>query len=101
MDQPEIASQNRRQTQLKLVLNLTINGLFPPLLYALLRPYVATDSIALALIGGVTAIWIAVGWLWRRRVNWISLFTLLGLTIAIVASQLLGGNALPLKLRGP
>ncbi|MEO8611543.1 MAG: VC0807 family protein [Chloroflexota bacterium] len=101
MNQPETAPQKLRRLQIKLALNLAINGFFPPLLYALLRPIVASDTIALALVSGVTAVRIVVGWIWNRKLSWISLATLLGLAVAVIVSQLLGGNPLPLKLHGP
>src|SRR6266511_870161 len=92
MEQTDENRKLPRQLSLKLALNLAINALFPPLLYALMRPYVATDGAGLALVGGVTAIWIVISWIWQRRLSWISLFTLLGLAVAVVLSQMLGGN---------
>ncbi len=87
--------------QAKLVKKLIINWLFPLLLYLLLRTFFSNDTIPLAIAGIIPAIWTIILWLWRRQINWIGLFAIIGLFIAIVVSALSGGSSLPLKLYHP
>ncbi len=83
----------------RLILSLIISGLIPLILYVLLRPHVVTDTIALAIAGGVSVLWTIVQWLWRRRIDWISGLSVLGFGVAIGLSILTGGSPLALELR--
>lgn len=85
----------------KLIPKLIINWFIPLLLYMLLSNNFSNDATALAATGVIPAIWTIVLWLWRRQVNWIGVITILGLSIAIAVSVVLGGGSLPIKLYHP
>ncbi len=91
---PQVKSVPKR-----LFLSLAVGGLLPLILYTLLRPLVATDTIALAIAGGVSVLWTLLQWLLRRRIDWISGLSVLGFGIAIGLSILTGGSSLALELR--
>ncbi|HVU12436.1 MAG TPA: VC0807 family protein [Phototrophicaceae bacterium] len=91
---PQVKSVPKR-----LFLSLAVGGLLPLILYTLLRPLVATDTIALAIAGGVSVLWTLFQWLLRRRIDWISGLSVLGFGIAIGLSILTGGSSLALELR--
>jgi hypothetical protein len=93
----EQAKKRLREAQRKLLLSLTVNGLVPLVLYALLRPSLTNDAITLAIAGAVPTVRTLALWLWRRRVDWIGVLAVLGNAAAVAVSMLSGGNALALK----
>ena len=74
----------------KFLLSLAINGVVPLILYALLRPLVASDTTALAVSGAIPLLWTLVQWLRCRRINWINGTSVLGFGIALGISILTG-----------
>ncbi len=94
----EEARQRFRQVRIKLIERLAVNALVPVVLYLLLRPLFADDATPLAIAGVVPALRTITLWIWRRRVDWIGVYAVLGLAVAIAASVLSGGNTLLLKV---
>jgi hypothetical protein len=84
----------------KLILSLAINALLPLLLYAWLRPLLASDAIALAITGSIPAIQTVALWVGRRRLDWIGAYAALGFSLALVVSVFLAGNAILLEVHG-
>jgi uncharacterized membrane protein len=76
---------------------LCVNALAPLGLYELLIRLGVADFAALAGAAAIPAIWTIAHWLWRRRVEWIGLFAVLGFAIELAVAALLGGNSLLLK----
>lgn len=77
-----------------------IGGAAVPLaVYFLVRPHVRSDATALIIAGIFPALWVAVQWLRQRRIDPIGMITLFGFLAGVCASELLGGNALVLKVR--
>lgn len=90
--------QNLPEVRRKLILSLAINGLFPVILYTLVRPLVADEVAALAIAGAVPVMRIIILWTWRRRVDWIGVLAVLGFAIALAVSAISNGNSLLLKV---
>ena len=88
------------QVRYKLLLNLAINGLLPYIVYILLRPRLASDVPALAIAAAIPAVRTFALWLWRRRVDWIGIFFVLGFAIVLGISIFLNGNKLLLEIHG-
>lgn len=84
----------------KLILSLAINALLPLLLYALLRPLLASDAVALAFAATVPGLRTLVLWIWRRRVDWIGVHAVFGFGLALGLTVLLAGNVFLLKVHG-
>lgn len=77
-----------------------IGGAAVPLaVYFLVRPHVHSDATALMIAGIFPAVWVIVEWVRQRRLDPIGLITLFGFLAGVGASELLGGNALVLKVR--
>ena len=57
--------------------------MLPLLIYALLRPLLASDIVALAFAAAVPALRTLALWVWRRRVDWIGLHAVLGFGLAL------------------
>lgn len=74
-------------------------GLIPLLVYYTVRSHVHGDATALMIAGAPAAAWVAVQWARVRRIDPIGAITLFGFVAGIVASALLGGSALVLKVR--
>lgn len=89
-----------RQIRGKLILSLVINGLLPLVLYALLRPLLASDAYALAIAGAIPAVRTVALWIGRRQIDWIGAHAVLGFAIALAVTALLAGNAFLLKVHG-
>jgi hypothetical protein len=89
-----------RQIRGKLILSLVINGLLPLVLYALLRPLLASDAYALAIAGAIPAVRTMALWIGRRRIDWIGAYAVLGFAIALAVTVFLAGNAFLLKVHG-
>jgi hypothetical protein len=70
----------------------------PLLAYALLRPLVATDALALAIAAAIPILYGVALALARRRIDRVAGVSAIGFSIACAISVLTGGSALPLKL---
>jgi hypothetical protein len=88
------------QLRRKLILSLAINGLLPLIVYALLRPFLASDALALAIAGAIPALRTVVLWIGRRRVDWIGAYAVLGFSLALAITVILAGNAFLLEVHG-
>jgi hypothetical protein len=82
----------------RLILSLGINALLPLLLYAWLRPLLASDVVALAIAAAIPALRTLVLWVWRRRVDWIGAYAVLGFGLTLALTILLAGNGFLLKV---
>jgi hypothetical protein len=100
MSQAKETSLRFRQIRGKLILSLVINGLLPLILYALLRPLLASDAYALAIAGAIPAVRTVALWIGRRRIDWIGAYAVLGFAIALAVTAFLAGNAFLLKVHG-
>lgn len=76
-------------------------SLVPLLLYFLIRPYVRSDTTALAISAAAPAAATVVAAAWRRRVRILSMLAVIGLGTALAATAMTGGSSLPLKLYRP
>jgi hypothetical protein len=94
------ANQRLRQARSKFILSLVINGIVPLVVYTLVHPLLANDASALAIAGAVPAARTVTLWLWRRRVDWIGVYAIVGFAIACAAAALSGGNSFLLKVHG-
>jgi hypothetical protein len=84
---------------LALPIRLVINLAAPVLAYALLRPHVHSDLIAL-IIGAAVPIAYTVGvLLWRRRLDAIGVFAIVCFVFGLLLVLVTGGNELTFKLR--
>ncbi len=93
---PVPAARRRRMLCLWLASSLT-----PLLLYFLARPYVRSDTTALAISAAAPAVVIVIAAAWRRRVRVLGVLTVVGLGAALAATAMTGGSSLPLKLYRP
>jgi hypothetical protein len=89
-----------RQRQRVLALRMLLCAVGPLVVYTVLRSYVKSDAVALAIGGAIPAVWVLVLAVWRRRLDWIALVAVVLFALAIVLSLLSGGSSLPLKIRG-
>jgi hypothetical protein len=87
-----------RKATPKLIASIVVNVVAPALVYLLIRPSVSSDSAGLAIAGAIPVIFIVVTLLWQRRVDFLALVAAVGFGMGCLASVLLGGNSLPLKL---
>jgi hypothetical protein len=77
-----------------------IGGAVVPLtVYYSVRPHVSGDAKALIIAGAFPAAWVAIQWVRTHRIDPIGAITLFGFIAGVLASELLGGNALVLKVR--
>ena len=83
-----------------MLLSLAINSLVPALLYIVLRSLRANDIAALAVAGAIPAVRTLALALWRRQVDWIGVYAVLGFAISLAVYIFLGKNALLLKIQG-
>jgi hypothetical protein len=97
----EERKQRLRQAQKSLIPNLLINLLVPWVLYMLLRPHFTKDTAPLAISSLIPTIRTIVQWGLHRRVDWIGVISIFVLAIALMATYLSGGSALPIKLIQP
>ncbi|RTE11151.1 VC0807 family protein [Paenibacillus whitsoniae] len=92
---------NSTQLIKKIVPSLAANWLAPLLIYNWLHGAVASDTAALAISACVPVVWVIATMLRTRRVDWIGVMGIAGLSVALVLSMLTGGGSLPLKLYHP
>jgi len=77
-----------------------IGGAVVPLtVYYTVRAHVSSDATALIIAGIFPAVWVAFEWVRHRDIDPIGAITLFGFIAGVTASELLGGNALVLKIR--
>lgn len=74
-------------------------AVIPLCVYFAVRSHVGGDAHALMIAGAPAAIWVAIEWARRRRIDPIGIIVLFGFATGILASVLLGGNAFVLKIR--
>jgi len=100
MSKLQIDQINQRRSDIRkgLILSLIINGILPTIVYVLSRPIVPNDAGALAIAGAIPAIRTITVLIWRRRVDWIGVFALLGFSIALAVSAFSDGGTLILKI---
>jgi uncharacterized membrane protein len=70
----------------------------PVVVYALLRPVVSTDALALAIAAAIPILYSVVLALARRRVDPFAGISAVGFSVACLVSVLTGDSSLPLKL---
>lgn len=70
----------------------------PLVVYALARPLVGSDAVALGIGGAIPVVYSIALAASRRRVDPIALLSAVGFSLACFASVLTGGSSLPLKL---
>lgn len=78
---------------------LVVSGVLPLVGYALLRPHVGSDAVALAAVSVFPVIDIAVERRRHGRFEPIGVIALIGLTLGLVSALLLHGDATLLKVR--
>jgi hypothetical protein len=94
MDQPSMLPGLR-----SLVRQLVIAGVFPIVGYALLRPHVPGDAVALAIVLVFPAADVLGERVWRRRFEPIGIIVLAGICIGLIGAVALHGDPLLLKMR--
>ena len=83
-----------------MLVSLAINSLVPAIVYLVLRSLLANDIAALVLAGAIPAVRTLALALWRRQVDWIGLYAVIGFAIALGIYIFLGQNTLLLKIQG-
>jgi hypothetical protein len=81
--------------------SLAINFIVPLLAYELLRPYVGSSAMALALAGAVPAVYTLAILAARRRLNPVGVAATVSFGIGVLVSWASGGNTLALELQDP
>ena len=77
-----------------------IGGAIVPLtVYYTVRSHVSSDATALIIAGIFPAVWVAFEWVRHHDIDPIGAITLFGFIAGVAASELLGGNAMVLKIR--
>lgn len=74
-------------------------AVIPLAVYYSVRPHVHGDATALVIAGAPAALWVALEWVRKRRVDPIGCIVLFGFVAGVAASYLLGGSAFVLKVR--
>jgi hypothetical protein len=74
-------------------------GVIPLGVYYLVRPHVGGDAPALMIAGAPAALWVAVNWVRKKRIDPIGCIVLFGFIAGLLASWALGGSAFVLKVR--
>lgn len=82
-------NQRLNKVRKKLWINLAVNWFIPLVLVILLRSIYSNDAVALAIAGAIPAVRTLTILIWRRRVDWIGVLGVLGLTIGFTVC---GGN---------
>jgi hypothetical protein len=79
--------------------NLLVAGVFPIVGYALLRPHVSSDAVALAIVLVFPVVEIIVERLRRGRFDPIGIIALIGITLGLIGAIVFNGDATLLKVR--
>src|ERR1700756_1342629 len=95
MTAPGTPFSHRQRQQAARLLLASAAGLVA---YFAVRPFVGSDTAALAIAGAVPAAYTTAFVLLRRRVDPWSLLNAIGYALACVVSLLAGGSSLPMKL---
>jgi hypothetical protein len=82
----------------KLALGILVNGVAPLVVYAVLRPHVGGDAIALAIGAGIPVTSTLARFAGQRRIDPMGVLGALGFGIALLVMAFTGGNAIVLKL---
>ena len=77
-----------------------INGIVPVAVYWLLRPHVASDTVALGCAAGIPICWGVIQMVGSRQLEALNVAAIAGFLIALLISIAAGDNPLPLKLYG-
>lgn len=93
--EPRVAGFRRRG-----VIKLIVDIALPIGLYFALHFLGANDLVAFAIPAALPVLRVALWWLWKRRIEWIAVFTSLGFVLGLLAAWLLNGNPLFLKAHG-
>ncbi|GIH17203.1 VC0807 family protein [Rugosimonospora africana] len=88
-----------RRGALRAVLTVVLNIVVPFLVYALVRPRVDSDAVALAIGASIPVAATAVGFVARRRLDPVGVVAILSAAVAFVVLLLTGDNPLALKLQ--
>jgi hypothetical protein len=83
-----------------IAVRLVVNSALPVALYVLVGYAGVGAFVALAAAAGVPAVWTAAVFVWRRRVDWIGLVSVLAFAVEAAIAALLGGSTLMLEIRG-
>ncbi|MGH9029081.1 MAG: VC0807 family protein, partial [Acidimicrobiales bacterium] len=78
---------------------IVVAGVFPVIGYAILRPHVSSDAIALAAVMVFPVAEIVTERFWRGRFEPIGLIALTGIALGLVGAVAMNGDALLLKVR--
>lgn len=92
------ARQARRQRPSLPIASVVISALVPLVLYFVLRPRVADDTVALAIAWLIPVAWTLATSLWRRRLNLIGVVGVISYGTALLITVFFGTGDLPLKL---
>jgi hypothetical protein len=77
------------------------NVVAPALAYTLIRPHVASSTVALLVVTAIPACWTLATFAWRRRADRLGLLSVAVSVIALAVSYLTGHSPLALELQDP
>lgn len=98
MTMPERPQTGNRAVVFRRLLPSLIVGILVPLLtYTLLSPHM-TEATALALSGAIPVLWTVGGFVWRRRIDPVGVFSVAGFGLGLLMLWLTGGSPLAVKL---
>jgi hypothetical protein len=89
------------RSRLRLAVVAFVTTAAPVGLYFITRPYVRTDTAALAIAAAVPALATVIVAVWRREARLLALLTAVAVGAALTVTAVSGGDALPLKLYRP
>ncbi|MGW0226723.1 VC0807 family protein [Actinopolymorpha singaporensis] len=94
-DQPTLSRPSLR----RLLPRVAVNAGLPLVVFAMVRPHVGSDVLALAVAGGVPLLGTLATVVLRRRLDMVGAAALVGFGLALVISALSGGNRIVLELQ--
>jgi hypothetical protein len=80
-------------------IRLAVAVVAPAVAYGVIRPLVGSDAAALAAAGAIPLTYNVVLVVWRRRIDRLGVLSAVMFALGCLLSALLGGDALPLKLK--
>lgn len=92
-------NQPARPSLRRLLPRVAVNAGLPLVVFAVVRPHVGSDVLALAIAGGVPLLGTLATFVLRRRLDVIGAVALVGFGLALVISALSGGNRIVLELQ--